>query len=49
MQAEFGRKRGQAEAALAKHHDQPYTRSVFERYEAWLAEPLEVRRMSAPQ
>jgi quinol monooxygenase YgiN len=26
------------EAALASHHDQPYTKAVFEAYSDWLAE-----------
>ena len=29
------------EAALASHHDQPYTRAVFEAYRDWLAEELQ--------
>ena len=33
------------EAALAKHYDQPYTKAVFEKYQSWLAEPVEVIRM----
>lgn len=30
------------EAALALHHEQPYTQAVFEAYKAWLAEPPEI-------
>lgn len=31
-----------SEAALAAHHDQPYTRAVFDSYREWLAEPVEI-------
>lgn len=30
------------EAALNSHHDQPYTKAVFEAYQAWLAEEPQV-------
>ena len=30
------------EAALASHHDQPYTRAVFEAYRDWLAEEPQI-------
>lgn len=39
------------EAALAAHHAQTYTRSVFERYRTWLAEPVALttlREIGAP-
>ncbi|MER2268763.1 putative quinol monooxygenase [Methylobacterium oxalidis] len=35
------------EAALAAHHDQPYTQAVFESYRTWLAEPVEITLLSA--
>ncbi len=33
------------EAALAAHHDQPYTQAVFEAYEEWLAEEPQILRL----
>ncbi len=33
------------ESALTIHHDQPYTKSVFKSYEAWLAKPVELVKM----
>ena len=30
------------EAALASHHDQPYTKAVFEAYQEWLAEEPQI-------
>ena len=33
-------------AALDRHYEQPYTRAVFESYDAWLAEPVDVRPMA---
>jgi quinol monooxygenase YgiN len=30
------------EAALAAHHEQPYTQAVFASYRQWLAEPVEL-------
>lgn len=33
------------EAAFAAHHAQPYTRDVFEKYETWLAAPVEITRL----
>ncbi|WP_126172922.1 putative quinol monooxygenase [Altericroceibacterium xinjiangense] len=32
-------------AAFEAHHAQPYTRAVYEQYEAWLAEPVELTFM----
>lgn len=29
-------------AALAAHHDQPYTRAVFDSYREWLSEPVDI-------
>ena len=34
-----------SEAALADHHDQPYTQAVFQSYQEWLAEPVELTMM----
>lgn len=34
------------EAALRDHHEQPYTRKVFNNYESWLAKPVEIRTFS---
>ncbi len=31
-----------SEAALAAHHDQPYTQAVFDSYREWLSEPVEI-------
>lgn len=31
-----------SEAALAAHHNEPYTRAVFDSYREWLAEPVEI-------
>lgn len=31
-----------SEAALAAHHDQPYTQAVFDSYREWLSEPVEL-------
>lgn len=36
-----------SEGDLASHYQQPYTKSVFERYENWLAQPVDVTRMSS--
>lgn len=33
------------EAALAFHHQQPYTRQVFDAYKEWLAEPVSIQRL----
>jgi quinol monooxygenase YgiN len=33
------------EEALAFHHNQPYTLDIFERYKAWLREPVQVTRL----
>ena len=33
-------------AALSQHHEQPYTRYVFARYEEWLAEPIRLTRLT---
>lgn len=30
------------DAALAAHHNQPYTRSVFDSYREWLSEPVDI-------
>ena len=35
-----------SEDDLARHYEQPYTKAVFERYQTWLAEPVDVVRMS---
>ncbi len=35
------------EAALQSHYAQDYTKAVFARYEDWLAEPVEIRKMNA--
>lgn len=35
------------EAALQNHYAQDYTKAVFARYEDWLAEPVEIRKMNA--
>jgi len=34
------------EAALALHHDQPYTKAVFEAYRDWLAEEPHILHLS---
>lgn len=33
------------EAAFEAHHAKPYTKAVFQSYERWLAEPVEIIRM----
>ena len=33
------------EAALAAHHEQPYTQRVFDSYRNWLAMPVEVTKL----
>jgi quinol monooxygenase YgiN len=33
------------EAALAVHHDQPYTQAVFDSYREWLSQPVEITRL----
>ena len=33
------------EAALTAHHEQPYTKAVFEQYQRWLSEPVEIIRL----
>ena len=35
-----------SEDDLAHHYEQPYPRAVFERYQTWLAEPVDITRMS---
>lgn len=35
------------DAALAAHHDQPYTRAVFDSYLEWLSQPVEITRLRA--
>ncbi len=34
------------DAALQKHYDQPYTKSVFAKYTIWLLQPIEVYKIS---
>ena len=34
------------QAALDRHYDQQYTKDVFAKYETWLAEPVQVTKMS---
>ncbi|BDM83309.1 putative quinol monooxygenase [Acaryochloris marina] len=38
----------ESQAALADHYQQPYTKSVFECYEQWLSQPVEVIKMRKP-
>lgn len=33
------------DAALEAHHAKAYTRDVFEKYETWLAQPVEITKM----
>lgn len=33
------------EAALDEHHEQPYTRAVFDSYQNWLSQPVEIIRL----
>jgi len=33
------------DAALEAHHAQTYTRDVFEKYETWLGQPVEIMKM----
>lgn len=35
------------EDALARHYEQDYTRRVFEQYQEWLAEPVDVTKLHA--
>ncbi len=39
----------ESQVALTKHYQQPYTKAVFERYEQWLAQPVEVTKMRKPK
>ena len=34
------------EDALAQHYDEPYTKVVFDKYQQWLLEPVEIMKMS---
>jgi len=33
------------ESALAQHYEEPYTKVVFDKYQKWLAKPVEVMKM----
>ena len=33
------------ESALAQHYEEPYTKVVFDKYQKWLLEPVEVMKM----
>lgn len=33
------------DAALAAHHDQPYTQAVFDSYREWLLQPVEITKL----
>ncbi|NQY93130.1 MAG: antibiotic biosynthesis monooxygenase, partial [Campylobacteraceae bacterium] len=33
------------ENALSKHYEEPYTKVVFDKYQKWLLEPVEVMKM----
>lgn len=33
------------DAALATHHDQPYTQAVFDSYREWLSQPVEITKL----
>ncbi len=33
------------ESALAQHYEEPYTKVVFDKYQKWLAQPVEVMKM----
>jgi len=33
------------ESALAQHYEEPYTKVVFDKYQTWLAQPVEVMKM----
>lgn len=35
-------------ASLDEHYQKPYTKAVFEKYEGWLEEPVEVVKMNKP-
>ena len=35
------------EAAFHFHHAQNYTKAVFEKYQQWLAEPVDIKRLFA--
>lgn len=35
------------EAALAAHHEQPYTQAVFDSYREWLSQPVEITKLRA--
>lgn len=34
-----------SEEALALHYEMPFIKKIFEQYEAWLSEPVEVTKM----
>lgn len=37
----------ESEEALKQHYATPYTLEVFEKYQTWLAAPVEVRKLSS--